>query len=357
MTSHFLMKLLFPAFAVILIATHLVKAETVSSPIVGFVSVNVEPDSDTVFAPTFHKPASFVGRVAAAPTIANGVATISLNVANLGLLNEYADTHYLSILSGAESGKKFKITTSRSTSLDIDLDGQSSLSLLAGHEVAVIGYWTLESLFPPDQQPAEQKASGNFPPQRELELLVYEGGDGVSISPAHVYFLTTTGWKKSTKGFPDANTDIVQPNSVVVLRTNGGGTAWDLVTVGNVDQDPSAVVLRTAVGKKQDNMVGINRPVSVQVSELGLETAFIESPSTSEGDRQDELLVVDNSSGAKNRVPTRTYFRSGGAWISDEAGFPNADADEISPDSALIVRKAPTQDGLPVLWVNLPNYP
>lgn len=151
----------------------------------------------------------------------------------------------------------------------------------------------------------------------------------------------------------------VAEGSVMWIRSRAGGNPWRLVTSGTVNSANAVTLLQTRTDGPQDNIVGLNRPVPVALNDLGLneESVFRSSSSTASADRLDELHVLDNSGSGANRAPSAIYFRTGGEWRSDEAGFPESGGVLIDVDAGLIVRKAPTANGDPVIWVNQPNYP
>jgi len=334
-----------------------INAQTVSSPVVGFVAVDIEPDSDTVVTVGFHQAPGFSGKLSGAPSISGGEASFNLQVVSIGANDEFAGSHYVRVRSGSENGKILPILSNTASSVTIDLEGATGLQIVSGDQISIISWWTLESLFPAAEQPAAQQSAGDLPPDRELELLLYDGGVGTSLSPSRIFFLTVSGWKESKRGFPSAGGTIIRPSAVMLLRSKSGGAAWRLLSSGSVNANDSSILLQTSANGPQDTVIGIDRPVAVKLNELGLESAFEESAGNAPGDRKDELLILDNSEGTKNRLPSATYFRSGGQWVIDDTGFPESGNDVIPAEAGLIVRKAISQNGLPVLWVNRPNYP
>lgn len=334
------------------------KAQTVSSPVVGFVALDIQPDSDTVVTVGFHQAPEFSGKLSGAPLISDGAATLNLQAGSgIGTGNQFAGSHYIRVRTGNESGKILPILSNTASSVTVDLEGAAGLQIAIGDQISIIPWWTLETLFPSAKQPAAQQSAGDLPPDRKLEMLLYTGGVGTSLSPSRIFFLTASGWKESKRGFPSAGGVIIRPYAVMVMRSKSGGAAWKLFSSGSVNANDSAILLQTSANEPQDNVIGIDRPVAAKLSELGLESAFEESASNDSADRKDELLILDNSEGTKNRPPAATYFRSGGQWILDDAGFPESGNDVIPAEAGLIVRKSVSQNGLPVVWVNQANYP
>lgn len=340
-----------------LISAPVIEAQTVSSPTVGFVSLDIQPDADTVLTPGFSQAPDFSGKLSGTPTVNGSSAIINIQTQSVGTANQYANSHYLFVRSGGSSGMVLPITGNSVTSLIVDLSDVPSLSMAAEDAISIIPWWTIETLFPAADQPALQKAAGDLPPDRKVEILLYEGGQGTSLSPSRIFYLATAGWRESTRGFPSADDVIIHPRAVMVVRSSAGGSAWKLITKGNVNGNNSAMLLKTRNSGPQDNIVGIDRPVGAMLNELGMESAFVESASNAANDRADELLVMDNAGSAKNRAPSATYFRAGGQWRRDTSGFPESGGDVIPAEAGLIVRKAPTTNGDPVVWVNPPNYP
>ncbi|MCF6238658.1 MAG: TIGR02597 family protein, partial [Candidatus Marinimicrobia bacterium] len=300
-------------------------AETVSSPVVGFVALDIQPDSDTVVTIGFHQAAEFSGKLSAAASISDGTATLNLQaVSGIGAANQFAGSYYIRVRTGNESGRVLPILSNTTSSVTVDLEGAAELQIAIEDQISIIPWWTLETLFPSAEQPAEQQSAGNLPPERKLEMLLYTGGDGTSLSPSRIFFLTASGWKESKREFPSAGGVIIRPFAVMLMRSKSSGVTWKLLSSGRVNENDSAILLQTSINGSQDNVIGIDRPVAAKLNELGLESAFEESASNDPADRKDELLILDNSESTKNRPPSATYFRTGGQWVLDGAGFPES---------------------------------
>lgn len=332
--------------------------ETVTSPVVGFTSQTVNPGDDSILKVGFHQAPVFSGRLESDPVNLGGAWLFDFSGEPLAGENFQSGTHYVKAIDGQSAGATFEITSNESDKVTVVL-GTGGIGLSGGDRVSIIPHWTLETLIPTQEQPASQRATGNFPPDRRLELYRYTSHAGTGFSPSRIFFLTVSGWKESKKGFPDANNEPIAADAVMWLRPRAGVDSWKLVTSGTVNSSDFVTLLKTHAEMHQDTVVGLNRPVPIAINDLGLndEAVFRSSASTAGEDRLDELHILDNGVSGANRIPSAVYFRTGGEWRSDDAGFPEAMNVLIDSDSGLIVRKAPTENGEPVVWVNHPNYP
>ena len=156
--------------------------------------------------------------------------------------------------------------------------------------------------------------------------------------------------------FAAAGSELILPGESFVIRHPAGTAPTTFTTMHQVYAGTVSLPLKTSLGKRQDSVVAPPRPVPVALEDLGISGSFAESLTTGPADRVDELLVFDNSAAALNKAPAAVYFRSGGNWIEDTAGFPLANATLIEPSAGLLVRKAAAAADVMLQWPNHPVY-
>src|SRR5205814_2182818 len=106
---------------------------------------------------------------------------------------------------------------------------------------------------------------------------------------------------------------------------------------------------------KQDNSIGLPRPVTVSLgaSQLISSGAFASSPLP--GNRSDELLTFDNSAVTKNKSASAIYYYWNGAWRLVGAGNADVSASNVFvPGVGFIIRK--NTNSTSALWTNSPTW-
>lgn len=138
------------------------------------------------------------------------------------------------------------------------------------------------------------------------------------------------------------------PDSYFIVRNKNGAPDLSLTSVGSVLMKKTVVPFLTQANQPQDNAVAMIRPVSVPLDLTGL------APFDRSFERNDQLLLFDNSKRGFDKTPSATYVFNGGWKLASD---PNAEhgADLIAPGTAILVRKAAISNGS-VFWINAPTY-
>jgi uncharacterized protein (TIGR02597 family) len=236
----------------------------------------------------------------------------------------------------------------------VDLAGDAA-SVAATDGFKICKFWTLATLFPPATQTTAVVSTSNLPNGRRTEIHIPNSASpGINLAPNQIFFLTSTGWKKSVSGFPDASSFIFAPDSFFIVRHAHAAitVATTFTVTGGVDLTPNTTPLATLTSGKQDNPVTTGRPVPVTLTELDLisTSAFVASTSTLPNGRRDEIYVYNNSVPGLNKSPSAIYFYLNGHWKKSVSGFPDADNDTIAPSEGFIIRKYQTATGSSVSW-------
>lgn len=350
-----------------------VAAQSVVSDPIGFNKVTCLTNSDTIVGVPFRLQGSLNAKLASAPVTNGDTATLTLTATTLtaGTLTR----HYVKFTSGGKDGFWYDITGNTTDTLTVNLNGDNLTGAATGDAVVIAEFWTLDTLFPPTgvttdwtETPA---GSGNWVPNgnaivkspsafvRRSEVLVPNlTAAGINLSASATYYVTgtTPTWIKfGTAG--NAGQAILYPDNYIIIR-NPSSVAHNTVfkSVGEVEVGNLAIPLSTRTAGKQDNFIGIPRPVAVSLQDLGLDTqAFVNSASAFV--RADELLVFNNDIAIRNRSASATYYRLSTGW--KKFGDPvstDHNGTLIPAGAGFIIRKAATATGATVFWKNPPSY-
>jgi uncharacterized protein (TIGR02597 family) len=344
-------------FLAVTLGSTAIHAQTVTTSPVGFVRYNALANSDIFVTPPFERPAFWTGTIA---SVSGNVVT--LNNASL-TANQlvYAagtqpNTYYLKIgnhsTTNPKEGNYYTITANGTNTVTLDLAGDNISAIASGTKAKIIPYWTLNTLYPNGQGVV---ASAN-PLVLATEVLIpNQVGNGVNLSASATYFYLSSASQWRKVGSADNQNDtILNPDSYFVVRNKGAASQFAIA--GNVDTGKSSLWLRTQNSGKQDNPIGLARPMPVKLNDLGLISsgAFAASPNALL--ITDELLVFDNTTPGINKSASATYFYTGGQWR--KVGNPNdAGNDTVNLYEGVIIRKNQVANGPTVVGVNAPNYP
>ena len=338
-----------------------------TTPGVGYVSIVCKASSDTIVSSALSHAPDYVGTISGTPTLSGSAVTITASgTASPGWAANYFaalytatpsyPTYYVKFTSGTLNGKYFTVMSNSGNTLTFDTGGDIVTGLAAADSFALIKYWTLGDLFPPATQNTFVVSGGNLPPLRKSMLLVPDlVSHGTNLAPTQKFFVTASGWKTDTTGYPNATNQILYPDTYFIVRhPDGADTSFTIY--GSVNTDHWVTHFDTLTGGQQDNFVALQRPQGVSLAASGLATGFIPSGNNLPPLRRDVLLIFDNSQIAKNKAPNRKFFMVGSHWIEDTSSYPNADTFVLSPGTGFLIRKYPTSTGTASFWSNNPNY-
>lgn len=333
--------------------------ESVVSAPSGFLRVLCKGGSDTRVSVPFHPVARWSGPLAAAPVDAGaGTVRLSLGFPPSIAAGTFANSlHYVYVrATAAAEGRHFPIVVHEAGAVDIEAALGDLGGLAAGDRVEILPGWTLDRLFPPGQQTTIHPSTGRLSSGRGSEILFFnEEGEGIRLAPSRRFFLNEDGWIE-VGSYTAAGEVAVLPGQAFLIRHPAGSADTSFVAMQQVYVGPVSLPVRVAAGARQDSIVAPPLPVPVALSSLALDAAiFEESANLDEESRRDELIVYDNAAVGINKKPSAIYFRSGGKWIEDAAGFPDADAVRIEPSSGLLIRKAGGGGDLVLRWSQPPG--
>lgn len=336
---------------------------TVSTPTVGFVTINMPAGSDTVIAPQLLRPSELNSSVSAV-NVNGSQATLSLTGTTL-TQNQFTynastqtNVYYVLVVSGGLSGTYFTVVSNDTSSITINLDGLNPI----GSDITAIEVrptWTLASLFPVESSGVSfTPSSSSSPGARRTQILVPNNtSSGVNRSASATYFFNNTAgvqdWVSTAATSTKAGDTAILPGSYVIHRNTGGTpVALSLTVAGGVLASQISNYIATSASSPTDTYLALPRPTDYTLSDLGLDnTSFTQSTSTSPGGRRDTLLVVNVNGSGANRAAAATYFRFNNNWYSTAASTVITNSAVIPAGSAIIIRKV-TSDGNDRVWKN-----
>lgn len=307
------------------------------------------------------------------PTVAAAALT-STPVSNIltvsgASFGAFGGTHYVKFTSGGDNGKFFAIASNDATTITLDLNGDT-LTASSGDTFSVTKFWTLAELFVPAQSTTNPTTTGNAivastsslaSGRRTEVLLPNTTGTGVNLASTDIYYIFNGAWRKA--GQPATTSfDATQlwPDNYFIIRHPVAVTSNTTYTAtGEVETGNFSVALTTRNSVRQDNFIGIPRPIDVSLDglSLGNTSAFLTSTSSLASGRRDELLIFDNALAARNKAPSSIYYYFNGAWR--KAGQPattNFGTDLIKAGSGILIRKYQVSGGPTQFWNNTPTY-
>lgn len=327
-----------------------------ATPPAGFVTLSMPGDSDTFISMPFVRPAI------SAPTVvsySDNVLTLTLASGESWTSNQFvyvqgsqSNNYYARFASGALNGAMFPIIANDTNTLTLNLNGDTLAGVVANDLIYVEPYWTLNSIFPGGAGVNISPTAGN----RNTEILIPDlTSAGINLSAATIYYFHAGLWNEVGQGSIDHGDDIIQPNTYFVVRHNVS-TNTTLYACGNAIASDISIPLNIPAdsSSKQDNYIGLMRPVtlSLDASQLISSGAFV--PSIIPGNRLDELLVFDNTVVGKNKSSSAIYYYWNNAWRKVGAGSSVVGSDNVfMPGTGVILRKG---TNAPAVWTNNPSY-
>ena len=211
-------------------------------------------------------------------------------------------------------------------------------------------YWTLGTVFPNGTGVNASPTAGN----RNTEILTPDQtSSGINLSATKVYFFNAGIWKQVGQGPANHNDDTIQPNSYIVVRHNVA-TNTTVFAAGVVVSTKLAVTLRTQFDVRQDNAVGLIRPLAVSLDASGLISSGAFQTSPVPGSRTDELLTFDNTLASRNKSASAVYYYWNNAWREVGLGSADVGANLLQPGTGFLIRKA--TNSATAVWTNAPNW-
>ena len=326
-------------------------SNSVSTPVVGFVTTTLAAGSDTIIAPQVLRPSELSAAVSGVTSTATQ-ATLALSGATL-TANQFQynattqpNTYFALVTGGNLTGTYFLVSSNTTSEIIVNLDGLTASSADIT-SIEVRPCWTLSTLFPAEDagKSFTPSADSSGAQRRTTILMPNFAGTGVNRASAATYFYNNAvgvqSWVSTTAVTTKAGDTAVLPGSYVILR-NTGGTPVQLSFThsGAVLASKLTSYLGTLTNASSDTLIALPRPTDYTLSQIGLTTNnFMPSSSSSGADRRDTLLVVSPTGTGVNRASSATYFLVSTNWYSTTATSTPTNNAVVPAGSALIIRK------------------
>ncbi len=336
----------------------------ISDP-VGAFRLRLRGNSDTIVSLPLQRPALIEATVASRS--ANAI-TLSADLPTLPASGAFA-----LVMSGSLEGAVLPISVASGRTATVGVTGfdLSSLKTAASHSaaladlVAIVPYWTLDTLFPAGQG----VHASTSPSVRSTEVLLFDptrAGINLSATSTFFYFAGNpskpAGWYKVGDTASALGTQRLDPHAWFILRHNVPSET-SLVIFGGVQMAGFRLPLALlAANTAQDNFVAlpIATPITLGNSRLVASGAFIAS--TSPAARADELLVYDNSIVGHNKSAAATFFYFAGnpskaaGWYRVGDTAQTADSFQLKPGEGYVIRKQSGATPRVDQWNGFPTY-
>lgn len=315
-------------------ATPLIAQQTVSTPIVGFTTLNVRGKTGANNALSYislnlSRPKAFSGTVGTKSLNGSGqtVITFGSNLFTANQFNASTNRHFLQVKSGANNGLVSEVigTTENSVTLADDLDGVLENGTTS---LDVIPYWTLGTAFP---SAAGLKTGTSATAGDNLTII------DPATGTANNYFYSSTlnQWRKGTTD----STHVIIPPGAGIMVTRKDATSVGIVTSGQVRTGPVQTDIAAAPSTGA-RVTYLANPYPLASTTLGQSGLYSGNASTgvaggTSATAADNVIIVDPATGTANSY---FYNTSVGKW---RKGVTDSDNVTIPDGSALIIsRKA-----------------
>lgn len=266
---------------------------------------------------------------------------------------------YIRMQDGNAAGFWATITGVAGATVTLDLtkgnflDGSTvaGITVDADDTLTIVEHATFDKVFPAAQAGRMfVKTTSTLPTQRKTQVIVPAQADVTNQSGAETFYYlqsgTRVGWRSNLGGINvDKGAAVIDPDSYLIIRNNADQKLF-YVVAGTTN---SGVVGRFVTTKtvEYDINFSSSRPTAVTLNDLNLLPVFKKTTSTLPTQRQDLLLVFDNTAQQSNKAAAEQfyYLESGTrvGWRSNLTGI-NVDRGDtlVDPAAALVIRKKAT---------------
>ncbi len=355
---------------------------SVTTDPVGFTTVSCLANSDTFVAIPFTRPWAFAGAI---QSVAGSTITVANNPGWTTNQFVYAagtqPNHYYALIgaggaSNPKEGHNYAVTANGANTLTVDTSAEDLTGITTDTQVILIPAWTPATIFPATDAGVSFTATTSSASYK-TELLVPDNSAAGSNLPVTSYFFSNNvdgtsnnvGWRIVGNNTTSHDNDVIARGSYFIVRNMNGAPTLPLKPLGAVLTKKLALPLRSSTSQSQDNAFSMVRPLDLMISQTGLNPAdgsFVGTPPMPRFRNRffkakDELLLFDNTQVGFNKAPSATYYylasgdRSEG-WKLAGDGLADHSSDIIPAGSAMLIRKARTNDGHTSFWTNTPTY-
>jgi len=328
--------------------------------------VFIPASTDVLISAPLQRPALFTGRIAAIdqdritfagePGWAEGALVYAQSI--------QPETYYGQIDSGALRGAFFTIVGNDSSTLTLDLNGETLDAVAAGDILTLRPYWTLGTLL---GEGSGFPGSPTFTPRAEVQFFsATASGINLATSQRFFYYEGTgfggPGWRRAGSALTSKfDNTILYPDTPFRIRNSGA-----VIQFSHTGDAPLAGH-RTPVGTlasdvPQDNLMALMSAADTTLgtSDLVESGAVIGSPTFTP---VDSVILFDNATAGINKASAGVYFYYTGAgfggpgWRKTGGGLATLqDSKILSAQDGFIIRKGRTSSPQTTPWTHRPAY-
>jgi uncharacterized protein (TIGR02597 family) len=341
---------------------------TAPSDPVGALQLPLRGNSDTIVSLPMLRPALVEASISSLSTSNGTQLTLLQAVPSLP-----AEGGFVLVLTGSLEGAIMPISGASGALLTVSPGSFSVASLKTealngvgqGDLVAVVPYWTLDTVFPGGQG---VNVSAD-PLTHASEVLLYDDSTpGINLAAVGTYYYyagsagQVAGWYRTGGGTALQGTQRFAPQRYFTVRHNiAGDTA--LVVSGVVQMAGFRVALAQLQAlSAQDNLVALPLAVPMTLGGIGLGGTSAFASSTSTIVTQDQVLVYDNTTVVHQKAPSATFFYYAGSsskaagWYKVGSTATESSAFVLNPGEGVVVRKKGTATPHVDPWSFVPSY-
>jgi Verrucomicrobium spinosum paralogous family TIGR02597 len=328
-----------------------------SSDPVGVLRLKLRGNSDTVVSLPLHRPALVEAQLT---DRAGNTLTLDSTIPPLPAGGAYA-----LVMTGSLEGAVLPIASAHHTNITLDPAADDLTALTFNDTLAIIPYWTLDTVFPAGAG-AHPSAS---PTNLSTEIHLFDGQDsGIQLAATGRYFYfagnasKAAGWYKVGATASPCGSTRLAPGQHFLVRHNIA-TDSELMVAGAVQMAKFRIPLHLrSANTDQDNLVAlpVPTPISLGDSQLVSSGAFVASPSPT--NTRDILMVFDNATVARQKVASARYFYFSGnaskpaGWYKIGSTTTTSDDVLLSPGEGFIIRKYRAASPRTDVWHGLPPF-
>lgn len=338
----------------------LLSAASSTTPPVGYVKTTLLANSDTFIGASLTRPPAYVGTVLGAA--GSGITVSGEPQWEIGAFTYVAgvqpNTYYVRLGAAPEGetnpfeGRTFTVEVGGASDLIVTDPLNGDLSTVpAGTKIEVIPYWTLNTLFPPEDAGVTFEESQTAFDIRTQVILQNSEAKGINKLGSDVYFFFNEHWRKRGESISSNFDDVLIELGTPLTIRGGSSNSFLFYLQGQVRIGRSAIFLRSEQGMLQDNVSYSQVPFAAALNSLGLVESGAFEESLTVFLIKDLLLLFSNEQIAINKLPVDAYYYYAGGWRK-VGGNINVDfgLDEVSPNTKIVVRKAAGTDSRVFVW-------
>ena len=305
-------------------------AATAYTTPVGYITVAVPANADTTIAPSLSQAPLLQ---AASTGIAGDVITVAATgAATDAFINALPDTNsktYVLVITGPLAGLRYPVTANTATTVTVNA-GATTLAtqgFVSGNQIAVVPYWTLNTLFPAGAGVGQ--TSGDILNPSSWVLFSDQTNVGANRGSSALYIYWAGGPDSGGQGdfaagwYIDGNpwdgtkdTVALDPAVMMTIRTT---PANSLTISGTVPSAPLATRLLTAT-ETNDEYLACPYPIDTSLGDSNL-SSVVAAESADILNPTEFVFVYDDTAAGQNKAASAQYMYWAGGTDPAQGDF------------------------------------